>query len=70
MLFLKQPLILSFLCHKSETPCQSDPYKVSNCKLKPDLWNYVKLEIIECTAPLLQPHKRATNFLGHPVGRA
>ena len=48
---LKQPLILPFLCHKSATTCQIDSYKVSNSKLKPDLCNCVKIEIIEFTTP-------------------
>ena len=51
MLFLKQPLILPFLCHKSATTCQIDSNKVSNSKLKLDLCNCVKIEIIEPTAP-------------------
>ena len=67
MLFLKQPLILPFLCHKSATTCQIDSYKVSNSKLKPDLCNCVKAEMIEFTAPPKQPHKQGASFLGHPV---
>ena len=51
MLFLEQPLILPFLCHKSATTCQIDSYKVSNSKLKPDLCSSVKTEMIESTAP-------------------
>ena len=51
MLFLKQPLILPFLCHKSATACQIHSYKVSNFKLKGDLSNSVKTEMIESTAP-------------------
>ena len=51
MLFLKQPLILPFLCHKSATTCQIDSYKVSNSKLKPDLCNCEENEIIESTNP-------------------
>ena len=53
MQFLKQPLILPFLCHRSAATCQIDSNKVSNSKLKPDLCNYVKTDIIESTAP---PH--------------
>ena len=51
MLFLKQPLILPFLCHKSATTCQIHSYKVSNSKLEPELCNSVKTMIIESTAP-------------------
>ena len=42
----------------------SDLYKVSNSKLEPDLSNGVKIEIIESTVPLQQPHKRGAMFLG------
>ena len=51
MLFLKQPLILPFLSHKSATTCQIDSYKVSNSTLKPDLSNCLKTEMIESNAP-------------------
>ena len=67
MLFLMQPLILPFLCHKSATTCQIDSNKVSNSKLKPNLSKCVNSVVIESTAPPQQPHKRGTNFLGHPV---
>ena len=67
MLFLKQPLILHFLCHKSATACQIDSKKVSNSKLRLDLSNFVKTEIIEYTAPPQKPHKRSTIFMGNPV---
>ena len=60
MLFLKQSLILPFLCHKSATTCQTDSNKVSNSKLKPEQCNCVKTEIIKYTAPPQQPHKRGT----------
>ena len=66
MLFLKPPLILLFLCHKSATTCQIDSYKVSNSKLKPDLCNCVKTEMIEYTAPSQQPDKRGTIVVGTP----
>ena len=46
MLFLKQALILPFLCNKSATACQIDSYKILNSKLKLDLRNSVKTEII------------------------
>ena len=62
MLFLKQPLILPFLYYKSVTTCQIDSNKVSNSKLKLDLLNCVKIEIIESTAPPQQPRKRGTIF--------
>ena len=52
MPFLKQPLNLLFLCHKSATTCQIDSYKVSNSNLKPDLRNCVKTEMIESMASL------------------
>ena len=51
MLFLKQPLVLSLLYHKSATTCQNDSCKVSNSKFKPDICNCVKTEIIEFLAP-------------------
>ena len=63
MLFLKQPLILLFLCHKSATTCQIDSNKVSSSKLRPDLCSCVKTEMIESTTPPQQPHKRGTIFL-------
>ena len=66
MLFLKQPFILPVLCHKSATICQIDSYKVSNSKLKPDLCNCVKTEIIESTVPPRQPHKRGAIFFATP----
>ena len=69
MLFLKQPLIFPFLCHKSATTCQIDSNKVSTSKLKPDLCNCVKIQIIQSTAPPQQPNKRDTNCLGHAVQR-
>ena len=65
--FLKQPLILPFLCHKSATMCQIDSNKVSNSELKLDLCNRVENEMIESTAPLQQPHKQGTICLGQPV---
>ena len=66
MLFLKQPFILPFFCHKSATAFQIDSNKVSNSKLKLDLCNCVKIKTIESTAPPQQPYKRSTIFLGHP----
>ena len=51
MLFLKLTPILPFLCHKSGTMCQIDSYKVSNSKLKLDLCNCGKIEMIESKAP-------------------
>ena len=50
MLFLKQPLILPLLCHKSVSTCQIDSNIVSNSNLKPDLCDCVKIEIAESTA--------------------
>ena len=50
MLFLKQPQILPFLCHKSATTCQIDPKKVSNSKLKLDLCICQETEMIESKA--------------------
>ena len=67
MPFLMQPLILPFLYHKSATMCQIDPIKVSSAKLKPDLYNCVKTEITESTAPPQQPRKRGTIILGQPT---
>ena len=51
MLFLKQPLILPFLCHKSATTCRIDSRDFSNSRLKFDLRNCVKSEVIESIAP-------------------
>ena len=51
MLISKQPLNLPFLYNKSATACQIDSNKVSNSKLKLDLCNCVKTEIVEYTAP-------------------
>ena len=62
MLFLKQALILPFLCHKSATTCQIDSYEVSNSKLRLDLCNCVKTEMIESTAPPQYLYKRSTLF--------
>ena len=62
MLFLKQPLLLPFLCHKSATTCHIESCKVSNSKLKLDLCNCAKTEISESTAPPQQQHKRDTIF--------
>ena len=62
MLCLKQPPILPFLCHELATRCQIDSKKVSNSKLKLDICNCVKTEIVESTAPLQQPHKRGRIF--------
>ena len=64
MPFLKQPLIFPYLCHKSVTTCQIESYKVSKFKLKLDLCNCVKTEMIEATAPPQQPQKRGTTFFG------
>ena len=50
-LVLKQPLILPFLYHKSAAKYQIDLNKVSYSKLKPDLCNSVKTEIIESRPP-------------------
>ena len=57
---------LPFLCDKSATTCQIDLKKVPNSKLKPDLCNCAKTEMIESKAPPQQSHKRA-HFLVHPV---
>ena len=70
MLFLKQPLILAVLCHKSATTSQIDSYKVSNSKLRPDLCNCVKKAGIESTAPPQQPYKRGSIFLGNSEGKS
>ena len=54
MLFLKQPLILPFLCHKSVTTCQIDSCEVSNSQLKLHLCIEViesKTEMIESISP-------------------
>ena len=67
MLFLKQPQILPFLCHKSATICQINSSEVSNSKFKLDLCNCVKTEMIEHTSPPQWPHKRGKIFFGYPV---
>ena len=56
MLFLKQPLILPFLRHKSATTCHIDS------KLTPDPCNCVTTDIVQSSASPQQPHKRGTNF--------
>ena len=62
VLFLKQPLILPLLCHKSATMSQSNSYEVLNSKIKPDLQNYAISEMIETTAPPQRPYKQGTFF--------
>ena len=57
MLFFEKTTYLPFLYHKSATTCQLDSYKVSNSKLKPDLCNCAKAEIIESMA---SPHSSNT----------
>ena len=42
MLFLEQPLIFPFLCHRSAATCQIDSKKVSNHKLKTYLYKCIK----------------------------
>ena len=64
---MKRPFILPFFYHKSAATCQIDPYKVSNSKLKPNLCNCVKTEVIESMAPPQQPHKQGTILFGHLV---
>ena len=66
MLFLKQTLILPYLCHKLATTCQTDSNKVSNFKLKLYQGNCVKPEITGSTAPA-QDTQTGQNFLGHSV---
>ena len=51
VLSLREPLILPILCHKSTTTSQIDSFKVSNFKLKPDLYHCVRNELIESAAP-------------------
>ena len=51
MLLLGLPLILPFLCHKSAATSQIDSCKGSKSKLKPDLYDCVKTEMIESTTP-------------------
>ena len=62
MQFLKQPFVLVFL-FSAINHCQIDSNKVSNPKLKSDLRNSAKIEIIEFTAPAQQPHKQGRIFL-------
>ena len=63
MLYLRQPLILPFLYHKSATNGQIYLIKVSNAKLKPDLCSCMKTKTNEATALPQQPCKRDTIFL-------
>ena len=65
-LFLNQPLILPFRCHKSATACQIDLNQVSSVKLKPNLWSSLipKELMLQLPTPQQQPHKRGTIFLG------
>ena len=65
MLFLKQPLILPFLCHKSATTCQIGSNSISNSEVKSDLCNCVETKKIESIAPPQQP-QWVTIFLGTP----
>ena len=51
VLFLKQPLIWPFFRYQSAAKCLTDPYKVSNPKLKPDLCNCANSEITESKYP-------------------
>ena len=60
MLFLKQPPILPFFCHKLVTTGQIDSNNISNSELKPDLCNGAKTEMIQSMAPPQQPNKRGT----------
>ena len=57
---------LSFVCHKSATTLQIDSYKVLNSKLRTDLCNCVKTEVIKSTAAPQQPNKRGTIFFETP----
>ena len=50
MLFSRIPFILPFPYHKSVTTCHIDSYKVSNCKLNPDLCNCANIETIDLLA--------------------
>ena len=61
MLFLKRPLILPFLCHKSATAWQIDSNKVSNCKLKLDVCSRVKTQLLHSS------HTKGAQILGHPI---
>ena len=69
MLFFTQPFILPFLCHKSATSCRIDSSKVSNSKLKLDVYNCVKTEVTECTGPPQRQQKLGGIILGHPVSK-
>ena len=55
------------LCHKSATTSQIDSNKVSNSKLKLDLFSFIKTDILESTVPPQLPHKRDIISLGHLV---
>ena len=59
---IKATTYLPFLCHKSATTCHIDSYKFSNSKLKSNLCNCVKTNMIEWTAPPQQQHKLGTIF--------
>ena len=65
MLFLKQPLIWPFFRYKSAAARQIDSNKLSNSKLKLDLWNRVKSEKSESRAPP-SIHTNGAQFFGTP----
>ena len=62
---MKQSLVFPFFCHISATTRQIESNKVWNSKLKLDLCNCVKTEIIEFIAPPQKPQK-GHNFFGTP----
>ena len=67
MLFLKQSLSSTFVCHNSATTFQVSSNKVSNAKL-----NFIKDRTMERAASPQQPHLRSShtnraNFLRQPV---
>ena len=61
MVFLKQPLILPFIHHKSKPNSQNDSSRVSNSKLKPDLciWyaRYANHDTNRCTLGASTTHE-------------
>ena len=67
MIFLKQSLILLFLCHKSATTYQTDSNKVSNANMKPmQLKNFLfpgKFEKFDALiSTLFQPKFQVTSL--------
>ena len=66
-LVLTQPMILTFLLHKSATTDQIYSNSMSTFKLMSHLLKILKNGKIGLMAAPQQPLKQRTCFLGHPV---